>query len=1004
MKQIALSRSYPYIIISYKLGALMKKMSIIVLFLLLTVALMAQNTDPTPVTKPTSAITGEFLRVSLQVERPGLREALSPCYQLAGQERRELAVAILKEYSSTAQKPVLDEINELSENGMAELIGAYYLGGTISFYGTPGAITEIAARNDVLRVIDDSPTKLIEFIPSENPFQRPYAPMGITWSVDTVNANDAWATGHYGDGVIVGILDTGVRYTHVDLAGHMWINEAETPGNGVDDDYNGYIDDIYGYDFANDDGDPADDHSHGTCCAGLVAGNGTSSTDTTGIAPAALIMAIKVMDGSGSGSPAGLIAGAQYGVDAGAQVLSASLGWENPSDSLKDYFREAFEDIYATGIVVATAAGNEGAVYSPPQSIASPGDCPSPSQSGASSHTAIISVGATGQWNNITSFSSRGPTHWDTWDYSDFPYPPGMLKPELCAPGYSITTTAYYNDYAYTYDFEGTSASAPIVAGAIALALGKNPALTPEDIDTLLRNTALDLGTAGHDNSYGAGRLDCYALINAVPIPTFPILRVESSETDDSPPTGDGSGIFDAGEQVKLIIEVRNVGATSSVTGTASSTGDPNISVIDASGSWGALSTGTSAENTADPFVIEASSVTPPGYTADIEIELTASGHTFVETVQVSVGEYPREYASHTTPTLSTTVTNFGSFGFFNPPSTIGDGFEYGGAQPLYSGGFFLGLGYSNVITGENGNASEFVPIMHLEPASGPGDDYYFTSFIDPNTSVLINQRSITFDTSPDQDYIILKAIVKNRGTSTRTNMYIGFYLDFDIHAEDGPVWFDRATWVPANDWGYMWETGSTPVFSGYVGLVGLEETNFGSVIQNSVYVYPEGMGWDDTVKYNFLSGAFAVTDGSPEADWSIIASTGPFTLAPWEDYLWAVAVVAGDNLPDWQTNATAAITKYTTLDIDESELPKLVSLSVNPNPFNASCAITAPVGSVIAIYDMNGRRVRTFDPVSEGSRKTVWDGADQSNSPLPSGIYLIKASGGDFIRAVLLR
>jgi len=514
-----------------------------IIFLIASIPLIAE-TNPAP--------DHSFVPVIAQIDRPGLETALRPCFEMTNPQRRELAIATIKEYSEAAQGPVLAELEILASQGLVENIEPHWLGGNIVFDGTAEAINQIAARPDVLAIIKDTPSKVIEF--DSNPWNRerplsPAEPTAITWAIDHVNADDAWALGYTGTGVIVCILDSGVRYTHYDLANRMWYNTGETSGNGTDDDMNGYVDDYYGYDFVNSDGDPWDDAGHGTNCAGLVAGDGTSGTET-GMAPGANIMAVKVIDASGMGYPSDIFYGLEYGLLMGAQVFSVSLGWDYPGDTLKTWFRGLFEDVLAAGVPVATSAGNGaggGSHYPIPHDIGAPADGPSPSQSGASSNTAIISVGATYEFDIIANFSSRGPTEWDTYAYSDFPWPPGLIKPEISAPGNDVRTTSYSTDYTYT-DFSGTSASAPVVAGGIALALSKNPGLTPEGIDTLLRNTAWDRGPAGHDTAYGAGILDCEQLILATPLPTYPILSVESYELNDDPPVGDGSGVFDCGE------------------------------------------------------------------------------------------------------------------------------------------------------------------------------------------------------------------------------------------------------------------------------------------------------------------------------------------------------------------------------------------------------------------------------------------------------------------------
>ena len=997
----------------------MRKFAFITLIVALFGSTFAIDVDAGLIERLKSSSENDFLPVLIAVERPGKASIVRAARTMPTGQRREFAVEALKQLSSEMQAPVLDELNRLAFAGSVRDIKAFWIGGSIAFEIRACDFEMLKSIDGIKIILDDSPQKIVETTADDIWRTRPMAPsdaMAVSTAMQQVNADDAWAAGITGDGVIIAILDSGVRYTHYALTTHMWTNDGEIAGNGVDDDFNGFIDDYYGYDFSNSDGDPIDDYGHGTNCAGLAAGDGAGGDDQVGVAPDALIMAIKVINSSGSGMPSEVSYGVQYAIDMGAHVLSISLGWEDPDDVIKDYYRWVFEEALAVGVIAATSAGNGNSSgypedhYSVPHDISAPADGPSPSQSGASSNTAIVAVGATDWSLNIADFSSYGPTVWNTSDYSDFPYPPGLMKPEIVAPGKYVRTTTYDGDGSYTNWFNGTSASCPIVAGAMALVLSKNPSLSPEQVDSLLQVSATDMGEAGHDNYFGAGLLNCDELIDNTPLPAFPILSIESDEIDDSV-TGNGSGVFDGGETVRLIIEVYNRGAAAtSVTATAAITADPYISVVDGSSNLGSISTGATVDNSGDPFTLTAAIGTPSAYTADVAITITAGATTSVETVTVNTGVYPRNYANHNTPTLNTTVTNFGEFGFYDPTasgiSLIGQGFAFGDTNTLYGGGFLLGTAYDNVFTGENGAASEFLPVMPLVVEATSADTSYYTAYGAPGTGILISQKSTTFNSAPNEDFIILRSITRNRSTVAYPSLYIGFYLDFDIHStSDGTTvtWFDRATFDLANEWVYMWDEAATPRFDGYVGIVGLSGISHGSVVDNSTYVYPEGMGWDDTVKYDFMSGVFSASDGSPAADWSVILSEGPFPLSPGEDFIWAVAVVAGDDLTDWQNNADAAISQYSTMSIDETTLPTTTEIKVSPNPFNATCRIVLPDGiDELKIFDLNGNQV---DRISTKESFVVWDGRSTSGDRLPAGVYLIRAGNGMFCaKAILLK
>jgi len=987
-------------------------MRIILISIVIITALFAGIDEPVS-RNLQNAHSDEFIPVILVVDRPGLREAVAPCFDMEKQARREFAEIVISEYTRSAQRPVLELLRKMENDGKVREIHAMKMGGGIAVEAMPIAISRISRRDDIKSIIDNSPKKIIHFdsnpwVPRMHPAEPDEAM--ATWSVERVNADDVWALGITGSGVLVAIIDSGVRYTHYDLADHMWNNPGEVPGNSSDDDGNGYVDDYYGYDFVNGDGNPSDDNGHGTSCAGIVAGDGTAGTET-GVAPDATIMAIKAINSSGSGLISQVVEGIDYAVDMGAHVLSISLGWSDPTDATKDYFRSVFEDVLSYGVIAASSAGNDGESVDPPQSISAPADGPSPSQSGASSNTAIVSVGATqNSWNWIANYSSRGPTHWDTDDYSDFPWPPGLIKPELSAPGVNISTASYYGDASYTDGFGGTSAACPSVAGAMALALSKNPALTPEGIDTLLRNSATDIGTTGHDNAWGAGLLDCYELITITPVPTYPILSIISVDIDDTT-TGNGNGIFDPGETVKLIVEVRNNGMTATgVTGSATVIPDPYISTSDASAGWPNIATSSSEFNRADPFQLQADPITPPGHGAQVEIVVNSGGYTWVDTTDINVAVYARNTGDHITSTIDASISNFGIFGFFNGEGTPGQGFAYGDTNTLYSGSFFLGIGYDNVITGENGGASEFVPIQQLNEVTDGSGTTFFTGYSDPESGIMVLQRSNSFTSTANRDYVILRFIIKNRSTTTYSDLYCGFYCDFDIHSGwtgSEVVWYDRSSFDMSNERGYMWEQGGTDRFTGYVGLAGLTGITSGSVVENDVYVYPSsdgGMGWDDTVKYNFMDGSFSVSSGSVSEDWSLIVSDGPFTLLPGDEYWWAVAVVAGDNLTDWENNADAAETEYYALQVPEADFPRQAELEIYPNPFNAACRIISE-SSEISIYDISGRMVKQLESTSENQSKNsyIWDGRNSVGEELPAGIYFVKPSTFKVARKVLM-
>ncbi|RKZ32528.1 hypothetical protein DRQ19_03980, partial [bacterium] len=312
-------------------------------------------------------------------------DSLDELRRLPIPSRRGRTIEFLKREANRSQQAVLGRLYYEEKNGKAINILPLWLGNQIAFTATKDVVISISQMPEVRWVLLDEPVPmLLDNMPPTNPFTIA-APDEIAWGVSQIGAPDVWSSGYNGTGVIAGVLDTGVRYTHYDLRDRMWHNPGETPDNGVDDDENGIIDDYYGYNSYNNDGDPWDDASgiwHGTHTAGTVAGDGTEGTQT-GVAPGASIMAIKVLSNEGMGSYSALVNGLQYGVDNGANVFNLSIGFsgEARTEMLRDAMRYTFEQILAAGITASVSAGNGnnmGGHYSVPNDISSPADCPPP--------------------------------------------------------------------------------------------------------------------------------------------------------------------------------------------------------------------------------------------------------------------------------------------------------------------------------------------------------------------------------------------------------------------------------------------------------------------------------------------------------------------------------------------------------------------------------------------------------------------------------------------------
>ncbi len=311
-------------------------------------------------------------------------------------------------------------------------------------------------------------------------------------------------------GVVIAIIDSGVDYTHEDLAENIWINTVEASGRpGVDDDNNGYVDDIRGWDFTHaptlpakgdylsPDNDPMDESSHGTRVAGVAAAVTDNGLGIAGVAPDAALMCLRAGVTLQSDltflEEDDLAAAILYAVENGAHILNMS--WGGPESAL--LIRDVLGYAAASGVVLVSSAGNSG-------------------ESGLSHPAAMdetIAVGATAPLDRIAAFSSTG------------------VPLDLVAPGSGTVTTVPGNGYRRA---SGTSFAAPHISGLAALLLSRRPGLSAEQVRSLLIASVIDLGPEGWDSSYGAGRIDAGILLEKFTRwPAPPVVRIDRPQTDD---------------------------------------------------------------------------------------------------------------------------------------------------------------------------------------------------------------------------------------------------------------------------------------------------------------------------------------------------------------------------------------------------------------------------------------------------------------------------------------
>ena len=511
--------------------------------------------------------SGETIPVYVKfADRLSLSEVQSRTLGLSRKARRSVVVELLKSHARQTQQRVRAFLQMQGSEKFSDVEDIWAIN-VLAFKTTPDVILALADQFPEIAEIRYNPVIDAEAAKDDEGLARFNRETGATVAplnapqpgLTLINAPQVWAEGDSGQGVVVSNVDTGTDWRHPDIIENVWNNLGEDadgdghtlefngtswvldPGdlNGIDDDGNGYTDDLIGWDFGSNDNDPQDSDGHGTQAGGLVVGNGTNGTET-GVAPRAKLMILRI-----DGAPVtGWWAAYQYAFENGADVTTSSfsLKWNSQPDYAS--FRAMNDMELAAGVIHTNSTGNQGNQGTPgcnnsypiPYNISAPGNSPSPwihpdQGSLVGGISSVVGCGNVDANTDIISSSSGyGPAAWENiqarcpnypnvnpLDYQDYPYnlsgpvepdSIGLLKPDVAAPGTNTISTTIGGGYG---TFGGTSAATPHMAGVVALLLSVNPELEPADISRILQTTAVDKGDPGKDPRYGAGRVDAYA-------------------------------------------------------------------------------------------------------------------------------------------------------------------------------------------------------------------------------------------------------------------------------------------------------------------------------------------------------------------------------------------------------------------------------------------------------------------------------------------------------------
>lgn len=781
---------------------------------------------------------------------------------------------------------------------------------------------------------------------------------------------DAWelVKGQDGD-VIIAVVDDGHTWSHPDLQGNLWSNPDEIPDNGIDDDGNGFVDDVRGWNFSTDSNDPdhAGEHAHGTAVAGVVNAVSDNGIGIAGSAWNARYMPISTQC-KDRREICFAIDGVLYAALEGAHIINASWGSNRYSRTGQTIFKKVEE----MGSLVVTSASNR-AINSDDE------------PSYPAGYRTTLSVGG------IDADS----------DQSRFAYGRSV---NVFAPGINVHGTTK-DGYAM---FDGTSLATPLVSGVAALVRTRFPSYTPAQIREQVRLTALsidDVQAPSNQGLYGRGKVNALRAVSSHPLPG---IRLDTLIYRDQTE----SELLDQGDQVKITATFTNYHGEASNVRIELVTDAGHGHSVSAPVVIGNFASGRTVTRTFSFVLGEI-----PLAQEWLSFYFRITDGDFTDTPDVArIPVNRNNSAIHRTSALQVSITNEGNLGYdeipiINEVLLQGIGFQIKdntGAlrNPLFEGGIILATDENHVSDCIRGTRNRPAQDTDLIPNDGemlaitaPGSHTTEESRITmsdqeaPNPIGLeILQESYVNDTAEHEDFIILKYTVTNVTERVIQSLYMGLFIDWDVaHDADDTYHYDLE-----REAGYITDPGNTL-------MVGMRQlARDGPLLYHTIENEADGVygGFSSLEKWNLLRASVSPDpSGTSPRDLSQLIGSGPHFLSPGKSIEVAIAVIGGDSREDFYRNSDHAkmlwkdVISLIQTSAERPHPTNAWSLSPPyPNPsfgsINLSFTVDEPGSVEIAAYDILGRRVDQLSAGSYGSglHRLIWN-----PEHLPAGVYIVK-------------